>query len=77
MKPIDMLKGFVGNGGNPQQFIMNMMAKNNSNPMINNLMNMAKEGNNQGVEEFARNMFKEQGRDFDKEFSGFMQNFKK
>lgn len=48
----------------------------NSNPMLNNLIDMAQKGNSDGIETFARNMFKEQGRDFDKEFSEFMSNFK-
>ena len=45
--------------------------------MINNLMNMAKNGNKQGIENFARNYFSEIGRDFDKEFADFMQNLKR
>lgn len=53
--------------------IIGMMA--NKNPMINNLVTMAKTGNTQGVEQFARNMFKEQGRDFDKEFADFKHQF--
>ena len=52
------------------------MIKTNKNPMIDNLLNMARTGNSKGVEEFAKNVFKEQGRDFDKEFSEFMRNFK-
>ena len=48
----------------------------NNNPMLNNLMSMAKKGDKQGVESFARNLFKGQGRDFDKEFASFMGNFK-
>ena len=47
------------------------MQKNDSNPMINNLIQMAKNGNTEQVETFARNAFKEQGRDFDKEFAQF------
>ena len=36
----------------------------------------AKEGDSKGVENFARNLFKEQGRDFDKEFAEFRKNFR-
>lgn len=61
---------------NPQQLVNNLFAKQN-NPMLNNLREMAQKGDTQGVETFARNLFKEQGRDFDKEFSQFMGNFKK
>ena len=60
---------------NPQQFIIQMIEKN-TNPMIGNLIKMAKEGNTKGVEEFARNICKERGKNFDDEFSKFMNNFK-
>ena len=75
MNPIEMIKGFIGKGMNPQQILGNVM-KNNSNPVFNNLIEKAKEGDTQGVENFARNLFKEQGRDFDKEFAEFRKNFK-
>lgn len=51
---------------NPKEFALNM-AKQQSNPMLNNLIQMAEKGDNKGIEQFARNMFKEQGKDFDKD----------
>jgi len=72
--PIGMLKMLLANK-NPKQ-IIEQAAKNNSNPIMNNLVNMARSGNSKGIEEFARNLFKEQGRDFDKEFNEFINNFK-
>lgn len=74
MNPLSILKNFMGKGGNPQQLLMKAIAGNNSNPMINNLIQMAKNGNTQGIETFARNFFSEKGRDFDKEFAEFMQS---
>lgn len=74
MNPIQILQGFLGKGMSPQQIISQMMG--NKNPMIANLMNMMQNGNSKAVEDFARNMFKEKGRDFDKEFSEFRKNFK-
>lgn len=74
MNPIQMLQSFLGKGMSPQQIIGQMMSK--SNPMITNLMNMAQKGDTKGVENFARNMFKEKGRDFDKEFNEFRNSFK-
>ena len=71
--PIQMLKMMMGKS-TPQQMVMNMMG--NNNPMVNNLMNMAKNGDNKGIENFARNICKEKGMDFDKEFQDFMKNFK-
>lgn len=72
--PIEMIRSFIGKGKNPQDIIKNSINKNN--PIFGNLINMAQSGNLKGVEEFARNFLKEQGRDFDKEFSEFMSNFK-
>ena len=71
---MEMIKTIMSNK-NPQQVIQNMISSN-TNPMLNNLINMAQNGDTKGVENFARNMFKEKGRDFDKEFSEFMSNFK-
>jgi hypothetical protein len=66
-----MLKGFK----NPKDAVISMI-KSNNNPMIKNLVEMAEKGNSKGVEEFARNLYAQQGRDFDKEFGEFMNNFK-
>nr|DAO22939.1 MAG TPA: hypothetical protein [Caudoviricetes sp.] len=73
MNPMNLLQAFLGKGGSPQSFIQNIGM---SNPILNNLIGMAKSGNSQGIETFARNMFKEKGRDFDKEFTEFRKNFK-
>lgn len=71
---MDFIKGMLGKM-NPQQIVMNMI-KNNSNPIIANLISMAQQGNTAGVENFARNYLKENGKDYDSEFSNFMNNFK-
>ena len=73
--PIEMIKLFMGEHKTPEQILQKMM-KDNGNPVLNNLINMAKTGDSKGVENFARNICKEKGKDFDKEFSGFMSNFK-
>lgn len=73
--PIEMIKLFMGEDKTPQQILQKMM-KDNSNPVLNNLINMAQTGDSKGVENFARNICKEKGKDFDKEFSEFMSNFK-
>ena len=76
MNPMQILKGFMGKGGNPQQLVQKAIGMtNNSNPMIANLINMARNGNSEGIEQFARNYCNEKGMDFDKEFSAFMSNF--
>lgn len=73
--PIEMIKLFMGENKTPQQILQKMM-KDDSNPVLNNLINMAQTGDSKGVENFARNICKEKGKDFDKEFSEFMSNFK-
>lgn len=73
MDPINIIKTFIGKGLTPQEMINTM---NVQNPIIGNLVNMAKNGNTEGIENFARNIFKERGRDFDKEFTEFRNNFK-
>ena len=67
------LQKYIANGGTPEKLLSEMMLRN---PMMNNLIRMAKSGNIQDVENFARNVFREQGRDFDAEFSEFRKNFK-
>lgn len=73
MNPMQMLKNFIMKGFSPQKIVEQMA---DSNPMMSNLMKMANAGDTSGVENFARNMFKEKGRDFDKEFSEFRSKFK-
>lgn len=66
------LMQFIRNSQNPQQFVMNMVEERmGNNPLFKNLLTLAKEGNGHEVETIARNMLKEQGLDFDKEFSNF------
>ena len=73
--PIEMIKLFMEENKTPQQILQKMIS-NNSNPVLNNLIKMAQSGDSKGVENFARNICKERGKDLDKEFSGFMSNFK-
>lgn len=60
---------------NPKDAVINII-KSNNNPMVKNLVEMAEKGDGKGVETFARNLYAQQGRDFDKEFNEFMNNFK-
>ena len=67
MNPMQFLRGIK----NPQQFVMNMLGQN-QNPMATQLMQMVKTGNTNQIEQIARNMCKENGIDFDKQFAEFM-----
>ena len=48
--------------------------KQNSNPIINNMVMQAEKGNTQEVEQIARNICREKGIDFDKELAPFIQS---
>lgn len=75
MNPMQMMQ-FIRNSGNPQQFMMNMLEQQSgNNPMMANLLNLAKQNKTSDIEQIARNMLKEQGRDYDKEFANFKQMF--
>lgn len=63
---MQMMKGIK----NPQQAVSQLMQKN-SNPVVNRLVDMANNGDEEGIKNFARNMYKEKGMDFDKEYSEF------
>lgn len=68
----------VNQNKNPQQFVMNMLEeKANQNPIFQNLAVMVKSGNTQGVEDVVRNIARERGIDFDKEFNSFKQMFRR
>lgn len=74
MNPINMLKGMMGIS-NPKDMAMKMLSQNN-NPIFKNLIDMANKGDTKGVENFARNYMKGQGKDFDQEFNNFKDMFK-
>ena len=70
--PLEFIKSIK----NPQEFVNNYLSKSND-PILKNLVELAKNNDIKGMENFARNAFKEQGRDFDNEFNQFMSSFKK
>ena len=75
MNPMQIMQ-FIRGGGNPQQMMMNMLEQQSgNNPMMANLLNLAKQNKTGDIEQIARNMLKEQGRDYDKEFANFKQMF--
>lgn len=74
MNNLESLKAFISKGGNISELIKTSISSNN--PVMGNLIDMANKGDTKGLENFARNLFKEKGRNFDEEFSEFMHNFK-
>ena len=55
----------------PQQFVRQIMGNNQlmSNPMMKNTMQMAQQGNMQGIEQMARNLCREKGLNADDVFN--------
>ena len=62
------------NSKTPKEALQQMIGRRN--PLLNNLMQMANSGKNKEIENFARNICKEKGIDFDKEFPNFMNSLK-
>lgn len=64
--------------GNPQAFVMNVLQQDaqKGNPIAVNLIQMINSGDSRGIEQVARNIAKEKGIDFDKEFNSFRQMFR-
>lgn len=63
---IQMIKG----GMNPQQLIMSIM-QNNNNPILQNAMSLAQNGNVSALQNLARNLAQQKGLNFDEEFARF------
>jgi hypothetical protein len=73
MNPMSIIKQYVMKGFTPQNILSKLSI---NNPILNNVITMAKNGNMQGVETFARNICKQRGIDFDTEFNKFKNDLK-
>ena len=62
----------IRQGQNPQQLMLNILRQTN-NPISANLFNLAQQGKTKEIEQVARNIMKQQGKDFDTEFRAFRQ----
>lgn len=66
----------MARNSNPQQLVMGMLQQRaNENPLFANILSLAQNGNTAEIENIVRNMAKERGIDFDKEFNSFKQTF--
>lgn len=73
MNPMQLIQ-MIRSGQNPQQLAMNLLQQNMGNtPMGQNLLQLAQNGQTADIEQIARNLAKQQGIDFDKEFANFKQ----
>ena len=71
LNPMQLLS-MIRNGG-PQMVAQQLFQNNfSSNADMQNLMQMANRGDSQGIQRFAQQFFGQQGRDFNSEFSNFL-----
>jgi len=70
MNPIDLVKSYMTKGLTPKGIVKTVAG---NNPIINNLIDMLEKGDTQGVESFAKNVFKERGLNLDDEMKKFKQ----
>lgn len=71
VNPIQLVQ-LIKSGRNPQQLMMGILQQQAAdNPIYYNLMTLAKQNRTSEIEQFARNLAKERGVDFDKEFNAF------
>ena len=77
--PQDMFR-LIGSFKNqdPSVLVSNMVneAASQGNPIMQNLANLIKEGKTEEIEKVVRNIAKERGVDYDKEFKAFKDTFK-
>lgn len=67
----------IRNGKNPQQLMIHILEDRayTNNPVMMNLLELAKENRTSEIEQVARNLYAERGLDFDSEFNSFKQKF--
>lgn len=73
MNPINFIQNYMLKGMTPKGIVKQLAG---NNPILSNLINMAEKGDNEGVENFARNMLKERGMNLDEELSKFKNTLK-
>ena len=62
--------------GNPEQAMLTILESSaRNNPFMGNLLEMARRRDTEGIENIARNIAREKGIDYDKEFNSFKQMF--
>ena len=76
INPMQLIQ-LIKSGQNPQQLVMNILQqKSQTNPILNNAMNLAQNGNQSALENLARNLAEQRGLDFDKQFGNFKNQFR-
>lgn len=75
--PVDpnRLIQMIKQGQNPQQLMLSILEGQAGSPLTNNLLKLAKKGDTAEIEKIVRNLYAQQGRDFDSEFKAFKNMF--
>ena len=73
MNPMQIVQ-MIKQGQNPQQLMLTFLENNFGNtPMGQNLIQLAKTNQTGEIEKIAKNIYAEQGKDYEKEFNAFRQ----
>lgn len=71
VNPLQLVQ-MIKSGKNPQQLMLSIMeTQMKGTPMGDNLIQLARENRGAEIEQIARNLYSQQGRDFDREFLAF------
>ena len=71
LNPIQLLN--LLRSGNPQAVAQQIIQQNYpNNPMMQQLLELGRQGNTQALNQFAQQFFARSGRDFQSEFNSFM-----
>ena len=75
VNPMQLIQ-LIKNGNNPQQLLMSILQQQgNNNPILQNAIKLAQNGNAAALQQIARNLAQQKGIDFDKQFANFKSNF--
>ena len=76
VNPMQLIQ-MIQQGANPEQLMLFMLEQQalSGNPLLSNLVSLAKEGKGKDIEQIARNIVNEKGLDFDVEFNKFKTQF--
>lgn len=76
VNPMQLLQ-MMKNGMNPQQLVMSFLQQQGNNPILQNAVNLAQNGNSSALQMIARNLASQKGVDFGQAFSNFQNNLLK
>ena len=72
----DILIQMIRNGKNPQQLMLEVLQSQlKGTPLGDNLIEAARNGRTDQIEQIARHLFASRGLDYDKEFAAFRKRF--